>query len=294
MTYNLGGGRNIHASTYQDSITILARRIPKIINEVQPDLLFIQEAPEIITADGEKKSIVDVIAKECKFGRNFFYGVTLSMSNHLQVNKSIMRDGIYNDWGDWKHGNAIFSRSGFVRFSDTNKSGLPVNIPLFTPQVYQGNRDTDPRYAIFARINSPNFPYFIGVHLTTLLGERGELVIRGKSDAAIVMRLQQLQTVIDLIADNILSANQPIILLGDLNASIKEMTIAGLLMQAHHFHHLAPEVDIPTHLKLNQTVDHILIFPKDRFVVNRCYVLDNPETRSVSDHLPVVAEMDIK
>lgn len=101
---------------------------------------------------------------------------------------------LFNDWQDWRQGNAVFCRWGFVRLNDASKAGCPQSIPLYRPSIFEGNRDTDPRHALLARVNrAPLFPFVMGVHLTTLVGERGVKEIPGKAEQAQIVKLTQIR-----------------------------------------------------------------------------------------------------
>ncbi len=131
MTYNIGGGRKDLGSTIGDVI--------EVIKKASPDILVIQEATEFQDADGAWHNVLDQIAQAGKFGKHVHLAPTLSMQKHMHVRKALFVHNLFNDWQDWKQGNAILSRYEFVRLGDPSKPGAPRNVPLYMTPLYQGN-----------------------------------------------------------------------------------------------------------------------------------------------------------
>ncbi len=290
MTYNIGGARRDSGSALDNAI--------RIVQENSPDILALQEAAEWLDAEQQWYSTAATIARALGDMRGVHFGPTLSMQEHFHVGKAIFVHGLFNDWLEWRQGNAILSRSGFVRLSDASKAGEPRNIPLFRPLQYAGNRDTDPRYALFTRIQTQTVsPFVIDTHLTTLRGERGgpEREIAGKSVEAREMRTRQVRNLIDLIQDHVLNRNELVLLMGDFNATANEACIAEVLETEAKFVRLVPSnTDAPTHLfKIAEPIDHIFVYPASRLIDYQCRIVDTPLARQASDHLPVVADVTV-
>jgi endonuclease/exonuclease/phosphatase family metal-dependent hydrolase len=266
----------------------------------------------LIDADRVKTSVPEQIASKAGYGKNFYYGETLSMLANMQVKNKIMIQGLFQDWENWSQGNAVYSKFGFSRLSDPTIEGTPRNIPLYRPPVYEGTRDTDPRYAIITRVNyAPVFPYLVCLHLTTLLGER-ESRSRGsfknstlahrksgeqpdKSAEAQSLRYEQTKIVQDMLK-SIIEKNEVIILMGDFNAEYEEKCISSVfLSNKPPFIRLIPENKNPrTHPKADGPIDHIFIFPGDRIVESKCWIEDEGIAKEASDHFPVVADIVLK
>jgi endonuclease/exonuclease/phosphatase family metal-dependent hydrolase len=204
-----------------------------------------------------------------------------------------MVSGLFNDWWDWSKGNAIFSNIAFSRLSDTNKTGVPRNVPLFQPASYEGSRDTDPRYVILTRLKQAPFPFVLNLHLSTLVGERGENAWDEVVDAARITRSQQISGIISLVESHVLIPQLPMILMGDFNATADEYTLREMLEQDHGIIRLRPEEIIATHPYAG-AVDHIFFFPAKRLVEYKCFVVNSALARTISDHLPVVADIVIQ
>jgi endonuclease/exonuclease/phosphatase family metal-dependent hydrolase len=288
MTYNVGGGRKDFGSE--------PTGVLQTIQRFSPDILAVQECVNWIDVDGEAHNFSESIAKAGGFGPNHYYGRTLSLREHMQIKKEIMLYALYDDLVDWAQGNALFARGGFSRLGDTSKAGAPRNVPIFQPPVYEGTRDTDPRYAILGRIaQGPSYPFVVNVHMTTLMGERGkaERLIPGKTEEAQSLRYEQAQRVIDLVRP-VMDGEAIIVLLGDFNATAEETALADIIEGNGGFVRLKPENEIPTHPKVSQPVDHIYIYPKDRLADYSCWIGNNEIARDASDHLPVVAEVKFK
>ncbi len=289
MTYNIGGRKRNFGSNYGN--------IVEIVKTVSPDILVVQEATEYLDADGIWHSNVRQIVETGIVGHHFFLGPTLSMLENLDVRQSIFVEGVFKDWQEWKHGNAILSRWEFVRLGDPSKPGQPRNIPLHRVPLYQGNRDTDPRFALVSRINySPTYPFVIDVHFSTLMGERGRYAVPGKLEEAELLRIKQARRLLDLLRKNVIEPRQLVFLLGDFNAPADELCMSAILENEAGFKRLIPgNGELPTHLKVSEPVDHIFVFPPERIVEYKCWIIDSPAAReNASDHLPVVADVVVK
>jgi endonuclease/exonuclease/phosphatase family metal-dependent hydrolase len=289
MTYNIGGGRKDLGSA--------APGILKIIGKEKPDLLAIQEATAITTNDELIETVTEV-AKEIGYNHTFF-GPTLSMTQNFHVNKAPFVFGIFNNYLEWQQGNALFSHWPFANFK-TPSAGSPRNIPIYST-LYDGNRDTEPRFVILAKINHTAIPFYIlTTHLTTLLGERGGEIreILGVTEKAEMLRYMQCNQIINLIKEHLLLKNQLVFLLGDFNAVPTEPCIEELIGAG--FVHLTPEAKGGTHVKQpDDPIDHIFVYPGQHFIKYSARIIKNDdangdaESFGPSDHLPVLAEVDI-
>lgn len=288
MTYNVGGARKDFGSKLA--------AILDVVKEVSPDILVAQEVMDYQDVDGEWFSVADQIARAGEFGSNYALCPTLAMKEHMHVQKAVFVNALFNDWQDCSLGNAVFCRGGFTRLSDTSKSGNPRNVPLYRPPVFEGNRDTDPRYTVLARVNRPPlFPFIVGVHLATLLGERGSKDIPGKAEQAQIARLTQVRRLLDLIRQHLLDCGELVFLLGDFNAVSSEISIASGLEKEAGFVRLAPANDtLATHPKVTDAIDHIFMYPAERLVEYQCWTVDTAIARNASDHLPVVADVTVR
>lgn len=291
MTYNVGGGRKDFGSVWDSVI--------HTIRESEPDILLLQEVVEWQDVAGREYRAAHAIARTLGFGEGVFFGPTLSMRQNFHPKKSIFIHGIFQDYLDWRQGNALLSRWGFTRMGDPSAPGQPWNLPLFLPAQYEGSRDTDPRYAILSRVcQGETAPYVVGTHWSTLVGERGssEKYIPGKIELAAEMRRQQAQRLLDILNEYPLAQNDLIFLAGDFNAAENEPCVAELLVARSGFTRLQPEnTSTPTHLyKVAEPIDHIFVFPASRLLKAHCWIVDTPIARQASDHLPVVADVWVK
>ena len=290
MTYNIGGGARDFGSAI-DSII-------QVIRKASPDVRVLQEAAEFLDADGVWQGALSQIAEAVECGKHIHFGSTISMREHMHVKKSLFVQGIFSDWRDWRKGNAILARWEFVRLGDPSKPGAPRNVPLYQPPVYEGTRDTDPRYALLARINRPPvFPFVAGTHFTTLVAEReaGRLPLPGRVEEAQVLRFKQARRLLDLLREHVLEREEVVFLLGDFNAVAGEPCIAAVLEAEGGFVRLVP-ANGPrvTHSKAPGPIDHILVSPGSRLLEYRCWIVDDPVAQEASDHLPVVADVKMK
>lgn len=291
ITLNLGGGvKNFMGPPEQSAAKIEA--INTLINQVKPDLVACQEIAQYIDADGNMHSMVDQIRDGSGFDQAY-YGETLSIKRHMQIKKDVMIRAIFNDWWDWSKGNALFSRIPFCRLSDATKGGVPRNVPIFQPIVYEGSRNTDPRYVILSRLKTAPYPYVLNLHLSTLTGERGANAWQDAIDAAESTRQQQVARILGLIEEAVLQEKKPVIMLGDFNARPDEYCLKGMLEEEKSFVRLKPVPDLETHGRAGQ-LDHIFFSPRERLISYKAQVIDNKLTRSLSDHLPVVADLEIE
>jgi endonuclease/exonuclease/phosphatase family metal-dependent hydrolase len=282
MTYNLGGGHGDLEAAAQ------------VVRDTRPDILALQEAIQVQEADGQWRSDLDAISQAFVEPPYIHYEPTLTLAEHLDVTKRPMAQAIFADYLDWQHGNALVSRWPFHRLGERAVPGVPRMVPLFRPAVYQGDRDTDPRAALIGRVGrAPHYPLVVGLHLTTLVGERGERVIAGKPEQAAAMREEQTRRLLILLKEHALACGEIVFILGDFNATVNESAIRSVLLGEGGFVLLRPENDSSTHAEVSQPIDHILAFPRARLAEFRCRVIDSPQAYRASDHLPVLAEVQI-
>jgi endonuclease/exonuclease/phosphatase family metal-dependent hydrolase len=139
----------------------------------------------------------------------------------------------------------------------------------------------------------------MGVHLTTLLGERDS---RGRGLRARLEEVQRAQDIrvaqarqlLNLIRGHLLERGELVFLLGDFNAENTEPCMA-VLENEGGFARLAPSGGAhQTHPKAPDAVDHILVYPPSRLVDYQCWTVNTDLARSASDHLPVVADVVVK
>jgi endonuclease/exonuclease/phosphatase family metal-dependent hydrolase len=69
----------------------------------------------------------------------------------------------------------------------------------------------------------------MNLHLTTLVGERGEFVWDEVVDAAKLTRSKQMSRVLGLVERHVLMPGLPLILMGDFNARIDEYSLKDIL-----------------------------------------------------------------
>lgn len=292
-TLNIGGGVKTFDDVTNDTQQSRQTALEMLVSRLDADVLCLQEVSQYIDANGETHSIMDDINDAGKYDYTF-YGKTVSMETDMQVKKDVMVRGIFNDWWNWSKGNAIHARKPFARLSDTTRSGMPRNIPVFRPLAYEGNRDTDPRYVLLTRLKEAPFPFVSTLHLTTLVGERPPNANPQRVKVAQHLRFEQVSRFLDLVGTYILANNETLILAGDFNAMEDERCIRHLLDSAPGFIRLRPENDGPTHPALPNAVDHIFFYPQDRLVDYVCRIEGGDLSRRASDHLPVVADLQIK
>lgn len=291
MTYNIGGERKNLGSQSKD--------IAHVIGAVSPDILALQEATNYQDADGVWHSLLDQVAQTGDFGNHVHFGPVLSMRKQMDVRQKLFVHGLFSDWQDWNLGNALLSRWRFVRLGDASQPGTPRNVPLFRAPLYKGDRDTEPRYALLSRIELPQLALYVaGLHLTTLVGEReregGSPAWSERLKAARALRAEQARRLLALLQEHVLARGEVVFLLGDFNAPASEPCISSVLIEDGGFMRLNPTNDQEaTHSGVVDPIDHILVYPGHRLVEYRCWIVDTPQAREASDHLPVVAEVAI-
>lgn len=290
-TYNIGGGR--------DDFGSMPGAVTQVIKEISPDILVLQEATDYQDADGSWHSILSQIAASGEFGKYSHFGPTLSLREHMHVRKDLFVHSIFSDHLDWRQGNAILSRWGFVRLGDSSRPGTPRNVPVYRTPLYRGSRDTDPRYALLSRINrAPLYPFVVGVHLTTLVAERerdgGGRPVPGRVEEAEILRFKQARRLLDLLEEHVLEPQELVFLLGDFNAAAGEPCITSVLEREGGFTRLVPDRDqSATHSEAAQPIDHIFVYPEDRLMEYRCWIVASELAQQASDHLPVVADVTV-
>jgi endonuclease/exonuclease/phosphatase family metal-dependent hydrolase len=284
MTYNIGGGRKTRSSGRE--------LVQQVIQDAAPDILIIQEATRFLDVDGRWHSDLDGIA--ALLGQNIeaFFAPVVTMREHLHPGNKTMVNALFNDYQDWQQGNAVLSRWPFHRLGDLSQPGIPRTIPLYRSPVYEGSRDTEPRSALMGRIGrAPHFPIVIGVHLSTLVGERGENAVPGMSEQAAQLREVETRRLIGLLREHVLDAHEIVFLLGDFNATLQEPSLRCIIDEAGFTAATPAQGKVSTHPKVEDAIDHIFLFPSDRIIAFNSYVIDTKETQQASDHLPVVTEV---
>ena len=293
VTLNIGGGEKTFEDFPFATQQSRQKALSMLVSRLDADVLCLQEVSQYVNADGRTHSLMDNINHAGKYDYAF-YGKTVSMETDMQVKKDVMVKGIFNDWWNWSKGNAIHARMPFARLSDPSRPGLPRNISIFRPLAYEGNRDTDPRSVLLTRLKEAPFPFISTLHLTTLVGERHPDPSPLKVKEAHLMRFQQVNRFLDLVRHHIVERNEPLILAGDFNATEDEYCITHLLDTVPGLVHLQPENNGPTHPALDNAVDHIFFYPRERLVQYNCQIDTSDLSRRASDHLPVVADLEIK
>lgn len=288
MTYNIGGGHKAFNSSRQAAARVVA--------SVSPDVLALQEVVRIQNADGQWRDELETIQASLDGPVSAFYGATLTLREHMHPAKQAMAHAVFHDYLDWQQGNALVSRWPFHRLGERTRSGTPRSVPLFQPVVYRGNRDTEPRAAILARIGrAPHYPLVVALHLTTLVGERGEHTVRGRPAEAARIRRKQARLLLDLLKEHALERGEIVFLLGDFNATVEEETIRSIIMEEGGFAYLQPRGEpASTHPEVPSPIDHIFVYPQERLAGYHCFIVESEEARQASDHLPVVAEITLR
>ncbi len=292
-TLNISGGEKTFEEFSHDTQNSRKEALNILIKRLNATLLCLQEVSRHVDADGAAFSLMEEINHAGSYDYSFF-GETLSMENHMQVKKDVMVAGIFKDWWNWSKGNAIHAKYPFARLGDPKRPGIPRNIPLFQPPSYEGTRDTDPRFAIIGRLKVPPYPFVITLHLSTLVGERPPVAAAEKIEGSQNLRIQQIKRLLDLTRVHILEKGEPLILAGDFNATEDEFCLSQLLEAENYFQRLIPENESPTHPAREKPIDHIFFYPKERLIDYSCRIEVGDLSRRASDHLPVVADLQLK
>jgi endonuclease/exonuclease/phosphatase family metal-dependent hydrolase len=292
-TLNISGGMKTFEEVSNDVQLAQKETLSLLIKRLDATILCLQEVTQYIDADGVAHSFTDDVNKAGGYDYSY-YGKTVSMEEHMQVKKDMMVKGIFNDWWNWSKGNSIHARIPFSRLGEPDRPGVPRNIPLYQPQSYEGNRNTEPRFALLSRLKTAPPPFVATLHLTTLVGEHKDKVRKNIIKKSHLLRHQQVQQLLDLVKAHILEKNDPLILTGDFNATEDEFCIARLLEEENGFIRLVPENDGSTHPSSDKAIDHIFFYPEDRLVEYGCRIEASDLSKRASDHLPVVADLQIK
>lgn len=292
-TLNISGGEKTFEEFPHNTQLSRQEALEILVSRLNAEVLCLQEVSQYVDADGVTHSLIDRVNQSGKYD-HYSYGKTLSMDTHMQVKKDIMVKGIFNDWWNWSKGNTIHSRIAFSRLSETSRSGVPRNIPLYQPNSYEGNRDTDPRFALLTRLKESPYPFIANLHLSTLVGERHPQALPSKIEQSHLLRSQQVRRFLDLVRVHVIMEGKPLILAGDFNATPDEFCIAQLLESESDFVRLVPENEGPSHTWSEKPIDHIFFYPQERLLSYTCRIDAGNLSRRASDHLPVVADLQIK
>lgn len=287
MTFNIAGGKR--AGFRADPVDRYLDAIVGVIRDSSPDILVLQEATDWQRSDGSWSSVATDVAAACGFGDNFHFAPTLTMSQHMHVGKDIMVTALFEQVLDWRQGNAVYARAGFVGLGNPLEAGGARSAPIFRAPQYEGDRNTEPRHALLARPNyGPVFPLVIGTHLTTLTDERGPAADPARFRHARELRAVQAERILKLARAGAGGPGQVVILMGDFNALPDEPCLATVLGAEGGFELLR---GVPvTHREIGEAIDHILVYPRDRLLDYRCWSTES----CGSDHLPVIADVVLR
>lgn len=288
MTFNIAGGKRAYSMSDENPYPHL-QAIIGIVRDAAPDILVLQEVTDWEFRDGARASALAGIAHTCGFERGCHFDPTLTLRDHLHVGNEIMIDALFADVANWRRGNAVCARPGFVQLADATTPGSPRGVPIFRPPRYEGNRDTEPRNAVLARANcAPVFPYVVGTHLTTLTGERGHNGSSAREREAREVRTMEAGRILGLLRRHVLDREEVVLLMGDFNAEPGEPCIASTLVERGGFELLSGAG--VTHRRAHRTVDHILVYPRSRLIDYECWSVDC----TASDHNPVIADVTLR
>ena len=282
MTYNIGGVKK-PSFNFSDAV--------KIISELSPDVLCIQEITKTIRADGNIDDQVQIITERIDGKTSSFFGPTISLPKHFHPAKDLFVQMLFDDVEEWHQGNALLIKSTFSKLSDSSQKGKPYSLPVYNPARYEGNRNTDPRAIIISRANfSFLSPYIVGTHLTTLVSENSpdSEEFNTIKQTAQNMRFDQCMWISKILNKHVIQKNYPTFLLGDFNAPPNEPCIQKIIEEQCKFSRL-----IPSNKKSDSMVDHIFIFPGENYIEYDCYIYDDTKAASASDHFPVFADITI-
>jgi endonuclease/exonuclease/phosphatase family metal-dependent hydrolase len=129
--------------------------------------------------------------------------------------------------------------------------------------------------------------------LSTLVGERGENMVPGKSEQAVQLREMEIRRLIALLREHVLDNNEIVFLLGDFNATIGEPSLRHLLDEGGFVPATPTNKTVSTHPEVRGAIDHIFLFPSSRIVECKTFIAEIEEARRASDHLPVVTEVTV-
>jgi len=174
---------------------------------------------------------------------------------------------------------------------------------LDAPTIYLGNRDTQPRTLLLARVRLANrFVLFCCTHLATLKEEGDRQHGKGKgpvTQKAVALRAKQIKWIVQYIdsyqrareADG--KTREPVIIVGDFNAEPEASELQGLTQL--NLELVTPNVGY-THRKHKILID-LIYATKCAIKGTACIVdltkLEVLSDRRVSDHNPVIADLDL-
>ena len=288
MTFNVAGGKEERPSD-GEAARDRFQALVAAVRQASPDVLVLQEATEWRLVDGATVSLTRNLACAAGFDGHHYFAPTVSLEEHMRVTRPRMVQALFDDVLDWRLGNSVLARGGFVRVGDPSRAGTPRSVPLFRAPLYEGDRNTEPRDAVLARANyAPIYPFVVGTHLTTLTGERGPRAQPEAARRAREIRALEAERILALLDAHVLQRQEVALLLGDLNAERDEPSIADVLERRGGFQLLTGGE--PTHRGTSLSIDHILVYPRHRLLDYRCWTVDCP----ASDHRAVVADVVLR
>lgn len=256
--------------------------IAAILGKANPDVMGLNEVRRYWWGHDSHVDHAEWLARRIGIKHHFF-GLTLDSDRDPHPVKW------HKEWhkGYWKiqQGNAILSRYPFGDLS-TNKDSFtsqncPIAIPINDPTHYVGNRDTEPRNCLVAKLKLDDQQgcYFLTTHLTRLT-EKMENPVR-KAEASKI-RCKQVDRLLKIARE---LQGQPIVLVGDFNA---EPASPEINLLKGTFTDASVGIEY-TYLEDGTKIDYI--FVSEGMEVVSCIVPEIDGLEQASDHLPIMARL---
>jgi endonuclease/exonuclease/phosphatase family metal-dependent hydrolase len=243
--------------------------------------------------------------------KHFFFA---HLDSTLHPHRRKWGSDIFKDWSERNYrvqqGTAILikGRYDFYHLLESDRSGFAsaVTLPWYIekPTFYRGNRDTEPRSLLVARVKvDARIVLFCCTQLSTLTEEAEDR--RRSTPNARALRSHQVGWIVDYIKSyqearrgicNELKqewVDEPVILVGDFNADKESPELSRLCELGLK----AVKATRPNHTHRKHRIEMDLIFAPGKMrgsaQVIKLDDLESSNKRGISDHYPVIATLNI-
>lgn len=308
VTINIGGARHTHLDAPDPARVVreLCARLP--IDAALPTVIAMQEATQVWESpDAPPLDTAALFAAELGTQYRSYFACEMDSDLHPQRiswNHPVFR-GVYRAC----EGNAIVTNLPLAGWSwNAGQPGqpgyglaTPISTQISRATLYStGGRDTQPRNALVASLQTPTTPiYLIATHLATLTGEQRRDLDHPNSQRASAERQYQVENLIGLHAQLRAAERahseppRPILLAGDFNAQPHSPEMRALTPP---FEYLPPQTaQTWTHIKHEIAIDHIFVDDPAGCLgaLLDCGVQVDPVIRQFTDHYPVIARFSL-
>lgn len=260
----------------------------QIIAKEKPDIIGIQEA--VVCWNENNKQEDNLEEFSMSFDKSYHKYFIPTLDSRINSYPDKWSSNRFKKYTHIQQGNGLLiSKNYQIVDLWSDKPGQPVPITISEPTLFLGSRNTEPRQIVITKLKNKqnNTFYFAITHLTTLEDERTNPEVYKQASN---IRIKQIENIIYILSQ--LKTKDPIILVGDFNASLESAEMEKLQKKFIPITKTRSELGEITHVEHKIFIDHIFFSPKERITEitkDACYLID---LKAASDHRAVVAKLE--